>query len=52
MVGGRDRETVPEPVAGIDVHAGSMSRLFREERRVTDPRFCEGFEILLVSTRS
>ena len=28
----------------------SMSRLFREERTVTDPKFCEGFEILLVST--
>src|SRR5262249_59922462 len=23
---------------------------FREERTVTDPKFCEGFEILLVST--
>src|SRR6266436_1972419 len=27
----------------------SMSRLFREERTVTDPKFCEGFEILLVT---
>src|SRR6266852_9499978 len=28
----------------------SITRLFREEHTVTDPKFCEGFEILLVST--
>jgi hypothetical protein len=27
----------------------SMSTLFREERTVTDPKFCEGFEILLLT---
>src|SRR5579864_2635931 len=31
-------------------HVVSMYTLFREERTVTDPKFCEGFEILLVST--
>src|SRR5215471_7911397 len=50
MVGGCNRGTVQQSVAGTHVHVLSVSRLFREERTVTDPKFCEGFEILLVST--
>src|SRR5215467_4856379 len=50
MVGGGNRGTVQQSVAGTHVHVLSVSRLFRDERTVTDPKFCEGFEILLVST--
>jgi hypothetical protein len=35
--------------ATINVHAASRSRLFRKEGTGTDPEFCEGFEIFLVS---
>ena len=49
MVGGRDRETVPEWVAGTRVQVASMSGLFRKERTATDPEFCERFEGLLVT---
>jgi hypothetical protein len=49
MVGGHDRETVPESVPSTRVHVASMSRLFRKERTATDPEFCERFEILLVT---
>ena len=30
----------------------NLQPLFREERTIADPKFCEGFEILLVSTRN
>src|ERR1700729_3518283 len=39
----------PESVAGAHVHVASMSMLFRKEGAATDPEFCEGFEILLVT---
>src|SRR6266481_2879406 len=38
-----------ESVAGTRVHVASMSRLFRKESTATDPEFCEGLEILLVT---
>jgi hypothetical protein len=55
---GKERFTEPEHAGPpiilqtdkTHVHMVSMSRLFREERAVTDPKFCEGFEILLVKT--
>jgi hypothetical protein len=50
MVGGCNRDTFLESVPGTQVHVVSMSRLIREEHTVTDSKFCEGFEILLVST--
>jgi len=33
------------------VYVVSMIRLLREEHTVSDPKFCEGFEILLVTSR-
>jgi hypothetical protein len=49
MVGGCNREAVPESVAGTQVQVASMSWLFGKESTATDPEFCEGFEILLVT---
>jgi hypothetical protein len=40
MVGGGNRETVPESMAGTHVQVASMSWLFCKESTATDPEFC------------
>jgi hypothetical protein len=46
----RNRPTpTTSSVAGTDVHVVSLSMLLRKEHTATDPEFCEGFEILLVT---
>src|SRR6202162_1012698 len=42
-------KAVLESVAGTHVQVASKSWLFSKESTATDPEFCEGFEILLVT---
>src|SRR5580692_10619630 len=54
----RNRRSIPQTsfaesarigLEGARIHVASMSRLFRKERTATNPEFCKGFEILLVT---